>query len=271
MHRTPVLPLPRLFLLLLLACSGVAHAWNGHGHRLVADLAEPQLAPATRAEVRRLLAIEGATSMAQVASWADEVRGTGDPIGKRSARWHFVNMAEHGCTYEAPRDCAGGECVVAAIQEQAAILADPRQPDAERLQALKFVIHLVGDAHQPMHAGYGHDRGGNHVQVNVRGKGTNLHALWDGELLPPANGDAAGQLAALQASPVTLAPGVEPFTHSASAVWVEQSCRIVTRPGVYPGKAKIEQAYLDQHRPTAEAQVRLAGARLARLLNEVLS
>ena len=101
----------------------------------------------------------------------------------------------------------------------------------------------------------------------MRGKGTNLHALWDGELLPPVNGDAAGQLA----SPVTLAPGVEPFTHSASAVWVEQSCRIVTRPGVYPGKARIEQAYLDQHRPTAEEQVRLAGARLARLLNEVLS
>lgn len=270
MPRSPVLPLPRLLLVLLLACSGFAHAWNAHGHRLVADLAEPQLEPAARAEVQRLLALEGATSMAQVASWADEVRGTGEPIGKRSARWHFVNMAEHGCAYEAARDCAGGDCVVAAIREQAAILADPAQPDAERLQALKFVIHLVGDVHQPMHAGYGHDRGGNHVQVHARGKGSNLHALWDGQLLATAGLDGAAHADKLRQAPHQLAPDVGPYSPSAPAVWAEQSCRIVTTPGVYPGKAKLDEAYFQQHLPTVERQAQLGAARLAALLNDAL-
>jgi len=270
MPRSPVLPLPRLFLLLLLACSGVAHAWNGHGHRLVADLAEPQLVPSARAEVQRLLALEGATSMAQVASWADEVRGTGDPIGKRSARWHFVNMAEHGCAFDAARDCAGGDCVVAAIREQAAILADTGRPDAERLQALKFVIHLVGDVHQPMHAGYGHDRGGNHVQVNVRGKGSNLHALWDGDLLASAGLDEAAHTDRLRIAPDQVGPQVGPYTPSAAAVWAEQSCRIATTPGVYPDKAKLEDAYFRQHLPIVERQIQLGGARLAAALNDIL-
>lgn len=263
------LPTP-LLLLCLLACTSLAHAWNGAGHRLVANLAEPHLSPAARAEVQRLLALEGASTMADVASWADDLRDRDDDLARRSTRWHFVNMAEDGCAFDAARHCPEGDCVVAAIRDQAAILADRGRTDAERLQALKFVIHFVGDAHQPMHAGYGHDRGGNRVQVHVHGKGSNLHALWDDDLLASAELEETGYAAKLQVTPEGLTPDVGPSTPSAPAVWVEQACRIVTAPGTYPDGAKIDQAYLDRHRPAAERQVQLAGARLAGLLNDVL-
>ena len=260
-----------LLLLCLLACTSVAHAWNGAGHRLVANLAEPHLSPQARTEVQRLLALEGASSMADVASWADDLRNTGTDLARHSTRWHFVNMAEDGCAFDAARHCPDGDCVVAAIRDQAAILADRDRPDAERLQALKFVIHFVGDAHQPMHAGYAHDRGGNKLQVHVHGKGSNLHALWDDDLLASAGLDEAEYAARLQVAPDRLTPDTGPYTPSAPAVWVEQSCRIATAPGVYPDRAKIDEAYLDRHRATAERQVQLGGARLARLLNDVLA
>src|SRR5690606_3361094 len=265
------LPSTSLLLFCLLACTSAAHAWNGAGHRLVANLAEPHLSPEARAEVRRLLALEGASGMADVASWADELRGSGGELGKRSSGWHFVNMAEDGRAFDAARHCPDGNGVVAAIRDQAAILADRARPDVERLQALKFVIHFVGDAHQPMHAGYGHDRGGNKRQVHVHGKGSNLHALWDGDLLASAGLDEAEYAAKLQVAPDQLTTEVGPYTPSAPAVWAEQSCRIATTPGVYPDKAKIEAGYLEQHRATAERQVQLGATRLARVLNDVLS
>ena len=266
MRRSPAV----LLLLCLFACTSVAQAWNGDGHRLVADLAESHLDPHARAEVQRLLALEGAASMAEVASWADDLRSGDSELGRRSAGWHFVNMAEDGCAYDAARHCANGDCVVAAIREQAAILADRSRPDAERLQALKFVIHFVGDAHQPMHAGYAHDRGGNRRQVHVHGKGSNLHALWDGDLLASAGLDRATYADRLRLRPDQLTPDVGPYTPSAPAVWAEQSCRIATMPGVYPDKARIDEAYLARHRLTAEQQMQLAGARLAVLLNALI-
>lgn len=266
MRRTTVL----LLLSCLLACSGLAQAWDGHGHRLVARLAEPHLHPDARAEVQRLLALEGASRMHEVASWADDLRSGESLLAKESARWHFVNMAEDGCAYDAARHCPEGDCVVAALHKQAGILGDRDQPDAERLQALKFVVHFVGDIHQPLHAGYGHDRGGNRVQVHVHGKGSNLHALWDEDLLATAGLDEAAHADKLQLTEDQLPADVGPYTPSAPAVWAEQSCRIATAPGVYPDEAKLGEAYLRQHLPTVERQVRLGAARLARLLNEVL-
>ena len=271
--RVPAMRRTTVFLLLscLLACSGLAQAWNGHGHRLVARLAEPHLHSDARTEVQRLLALEGASAMHEVASWADDLRRGDSPLATESARWHFVNMAEDGCAYDAAHHCPDGDCVVAALREQAAILGDRARPDAERLQALKFVIHFAADLHQPLHAGYGHDRGGNRVQVHVHGKGSNLHALWDDELLATAALDEVAHADKLQLTADQLPSEVGPYTPSAPAVWAEQSCRIATAPGVYPGKAKLDEAYLRQHLPTAERQVQLGGARLARLLNDVLN
>ncbi|WP_372018822.1 S1/P1 nuclease [Pseudoxanthomonas sp. 10H] len=258
---------PSPWLAALLACSVAlpAQAWGPLGHRLVARLAEDALTPQARAGIDRLLQAEPDPGLAGIASWADDLRATDPGLGKRSARWHYVNIGDPGCAFDADRDCPGGDCVVAAIETQARILADRSLSDAERRQALKFVVHFVGDVHQPLHAGHAHDRGGNDYQVNWRGKGGNLHSLWDSGMLNAQGLDEDAWLARLRALPAPAA--VSPLPARAPQRWAEQSCRVVVAPGFYPGGHVIDQGYVDAHLPVAEAQLRLAGARLAATLN----
>ena len=249
-----------------------AHAWGGYGHRLIARLAESELSPQARAEVARLL---GATDdrkrdrrmLGDIADWADDLRDNHPELGRASSRWHYVNLAEDRCGYTPRKHCPDGNCVIGAIQTQRGILADRKQSDAARAQALKFLVHFVGDAHQPLHAGYARDKGGNTVQIRLNGKGSNLHTLWDREIVASAKLGEDRYLQHLQRMPVPREARVGIADPTA---WAEASCRIVLRDGFYPPRAKIEPAYFAQWRPTADAQLRIAGHRLAVLLNAAL-
>jgi hypothetical protein len=257
--------LPACVLLpLLLAVAAPAGAWGWLGHRLVAALAWQQLQPEVRAEIETLLAGEAEASLPGIANWADQLRENDPDLGRRSARWHYVNIAEHDCAYDAARACPGGDCVVGAIREQAAILADRSRPREERLQALKFVVHFVGDVHQPLHAGYGHDKGGNTVQVRFDGDGSNLHRLWDSGLLHSADLDEAAWLQRLGEGPHYV-PG-----KGDAADWARNSCRIALQPGFYPSQPVIDDGYVRTWRPVAERQLERGGAHLAALLNRTL-
>lgn len=265
--------LPVLFCSLALAATTLlpvpASAWGAQGHRLVARIAETRLEPRTQAEIDRLLATEPGATLAGIAPWADQLRAEDPDLGKRSAGWHYVNIAEDDCVYDLTRHCRGGNCVIEALKAQGALLADHGLSDAERLQALKFVVHLVGDMHQPMHAGYGHDKGGNTYQLQFDGHGTNLHSLWDSGMLNTQKLDDDHYLQRLLALPAP-AGITAPDLQRASAQWAEQSCRIAVRPGVYPAGHVVGNAYANSWRPVAEAQLRLAGEQLAALLNELL-
>ena len=267
-------PLSRALLAIaLLVAAPAALAWGPLGHRIIADLAQPRLTPAARAEVERLLASEHAASLADVADWADRLRDDPAPdmvvLAKETAPLHYVNM--HGrCVYQPAQDCPDGQCVVHAINHYAAILGDRSLPIAERAQALNFVVHFVGDAQQPLHAGYKDDKGGNEIQVLFEGRGSNLHRVWDSGLLSTRHLDAAEYAALLDRQGPLDPPGpVAPFD-DAPAQWVGQSCRIVMDDGVYPSGHRIGAAYVERMRPIAERQLRLGGARLADLLNRVL-
>ncbi|MGY0620451.1 S1/P1 nuclease [Lysobacter sp. A378] len=253
-----------------------ASAWGPRGHQLVASLANDALTPQARNEVERLLADDPGQDLAGIASWADELRERDPDLGKRSARWHYVNLAENDCHYDAARDCPGGDCVVEAIRAQTAILADRDQPMDARRQALKFVVHFVGDIHQPAHAGYAHDLGGNKFQVNLYGKGSNLHRLWDSGLLNTRGLNTARYLERLRELPAPAAeprhgsPGHSMSIADGAGAWAENSCAIVRQPDFYPPRAKINGDYVQAWRPVAEAQLRLGGANLAALLNQAL-
>lgn len=275
MRGPPVCPYNRPMLriavcfIVLCALAAPAHAWGPRGHRLVAHLAQAQLTPHAQRQVQALLAGQPETDLAGIANWADQLRSHDPALGRRSARWHYVNFVEGSCQYLPARDCPDGDCVIAAIDAQAAILADPARSHAERLQALKFVVHFVGDVHQPMHAGHGHDRGGNTVQVNLRdgsrsGHGTNLHALWDSGLFRGLDESEAQHLARLQRLEVDVPDTRRP------AAWAQESCAVVMQPGVYPPRRRVGQAYVQQWRPVAEQRLVAAGQRLAQLLNRVL-
>lgn len=253
----------------LLSFSSTALAWGAQGHRLVGRIAESRLTPAARAEVDRLLHDEPVPTLAGVAPWADQLRAKDPGLGRRSARWHYVNLAEQDCRYQPAQQCSHGNCVVEAIKTQTGILGDASRSDAERAQALKFVVHFVGDVHQPMHAGYAHDKGGNDVQVRFGERGTNLHALWDSGLLNTRGLDDDSYTAVLQSLPAPRLPRRADIGRDAPA-WAEASCRMAVAPGVYPESRKLGDAYTARFRPLAETQLRMAGERLARLLNQTL-
>jgi len=258
------------FLLVLSLLPAPAAAWGRLGHRLVASLAWDGMTPAARAAALQLLEGEPEPTLAGIANWADDLRENDPDLGKRTSKWHYVNIAEDGCVYEQQRHCRNGDCVVEAIRAQTAILADTKRPKAERLQALKFVVHFVGDVHQPLHAGYGHDKGGNDFQINLNDRGSNLHSLWDSGMLKDTGLDEPAYLQRLRAMPAATPTPGKPLPPQ-SVAWAEASCAIVRRPGFYPARAKIGPDYLQAWRPVAETQLRLAGAELATTLNAALA
>ena len=257
-------------LALALLAPSVASAWGPQGHRLVAELAWQQLTPQAKAQIEPLLRGEPDPTLPGVANWADQLRSADPDLGRRSASWHYVNIGGDGCVFSQPRDCSKGNCVVDTIPAQAQLLADASQPAAARAQALKFLVHFIGDIHQPLHAGHAEDKGGNTVQINFQGKGSNLHRLWDSGLLNTAELDDSRYLQRLRADSVDpVKTTVSGSLTTRAASWAEQSCAIVVTPGFYPARAKVGDAYVTQWLPVAEQQLRLGGNRLASVLNEL--
>ncbi|MGO4263525.1 S1/P1 nuclease [Lysobacter sp. TAB13] len=274
--RLPVRNPLRALAALLLALPLNALAWGPQGHRLVAELAWEGMTPAARAEADKLLAGEPDPTLPGIANWADELRAHDPDLGKRSSKWHYVNLAEDECHYDAARDCPDGNCAVAAITAQTAILADRTKPQAERLQALKFVVHIVGDVHQPLHAGYAHDKGGNDFQLAIPGEperpdgyGGNLHSLWDSSLLNTRKRSDAAYLVELRKIAVPTVTGAGLPANAAG--WAEDSCKLMLQPGFYPPTHKLEPEYVATWRPLAETQLRLGGEHLAEVLNAALA
>jgi len=252
-----------------------AAAWGSEGHQAVGYVAERFLTAAALAEVRSLVAPAG---LQQVASWADEIR-----LQRRdTAAWHFVDTEITAAGYAAAVDCKQGDCAIAAIDRHAARMADRSLPLTERQEALKFVVHFVGDLHQPLHACDNRDRGGNAVKVHLANSGAaNLHAVWDTATVVVLGKDAAAVGAALVAQARGLAPAARATLAKGRPVdWAAESwayCRdeIYARldgGGLQPGGTgdrvlALPDDYATQHAAAAADRLLRAGLRLAALLN----
>lgn len=268
-HLLSIIALP-----LLLAMSPAASAWGVGGHRLVGRLAEGELTPTARRAVQTLLRGEPDPTLAGVSSWADDVRANDPVLGKRSAPWHYVNIHSPACTFDAARDCAGGDCVVGAIRAQAAILADRSQSLQARREALKFVVHFVGDVHQPLHAGHRDDMGGNTVQIRMPTPdgaevGSNLHVLWDSGLIKLTRLDESAYVARLRALPLAVALPRQALPVEAGP-WAAASCAVTMRAGFYPSGPRLAPGYAREWTPIIDQQLRRAGTHLAFVLNAAL-
>ena len=258
------------YALLLFAAlgAGAAAAWGPHGHEVVAEIAARELSPSARSEVERLLGDRASNAMREAASWADEARNT--PRWRHTGQWHYLNFARGDCSFDARDNCRGAQCVVAAIERESKRLADRTLSSADRADALRFVIHFVGDVHQPLHAGFREDRGGNDFQIRHRREGDNLHGFWDQDLLRSARGQL--NVRAHVDDLLARAGPSDDFAWrpQSAARWAEQSCRIVQQPAFYPARGRIDRVYIDTHARIADAQLELAGHRLAQLLNSTL-
>ena len=153
-----------------------AGAFGPSGHRVAAHVASRYLCAETREALRPLLA---GRTLADAGIWPDTIRR--DPDWQRSKPWHYLNVPDGGSiAREAARS---PDNVLAALERFERELADPRLGAEQRGIALRFVVHLAADLHQPLHIGRAEDRGGNRVAVRVGERLTNLHAVWDGEVL----------------------------------------------------------------------------------------
>ncbi|WP_321471747.1 S1/P1 nuclease [uncultured Paludibaculum sp.] len=239
--------------------------WGREGHRLIAQIAAQHLNAKARAEVHKLLA--GGT-LESIASWADEVR----PQRRETSTWHFIDIP-----LDIPRGdwkpyCPKTGCVLAMIPEMESRLRNRNLAQRDRAEALKFLVHLVSDMHQPLHVGEKHDRGGNDVRVLFFSKASNLHSTWDSGILDRAESQNAGLKAALGRK----AGFFERRRLAKGTVedWAWQS-RDVARDVVYgllpEGRpASLGDQYFTKAVPATELQLRRAGVRLGRVLNETL-
>lgn len=264
---------PRLALagLVLLLCLCPAEArWGEDGHRIVGQIAYANLEPAARAEVDRLLALES-TNLPDACYWADAVARK-RPEYRFANRLHYANVPRGVKTYDAERDRPPGGDVVSAIPRYAAVLADRTRPDAERLEALRFLGHFVGDLHQPLHVGYADDKGGNDTRVLFYGETWNLHAVWDTGILARC-GEPWESLAAELECSVSAADLAHALSVMEPEAWAAESFHIV-RSDVYDGIASgavLGPEFVARELPVVRRRLTEGGLRLAEVINRALA
>ena len=158
---------------LLAFLSSPAYPWGSKGHEIVAAIAETQLTDTARKRIKELL--PQGTTLADASTWPDKA---GRQIPDMDA-YHYINFPKDANAYDQQRDCKLRNCIIEAIAWYMQVLKSPEAPRNEKRIALRFVAHLVGDIHQPLHAGFAEDRGRNSVDVRFNGTKENLHLLWD--------------------------------------------------------------------------------------------
>lgn len=282
----------------LLAAASVAlpppaFAWGFEGHEIIAYIARAELTPAVRVKVDALLASDTDTltahDMASEATWADAFRSHGH---RETASWHFVDTEIDGSadqdaacfdhpTPDQPASAGPAQdCVVDKIEEFSAELAAPGTSAPERLLALKFLLHFVGDEHQPLHASDNHDRGGNCILHSLGGSRTqNLHAYWDTNVVQALGSDPVQVASTLRAriTPVLRAQ----WRKGDPAAWAQEAYGVARSVGYTigspaecsqdPAPTALSTGYDARAQAAAAVQLERAGVRLGLGLNEALA
>lgn len=259
---------------LLLSFGGPACAWGDMGHRVICEIAYRVAAPNTRAAIQRLISLDSEfTRFSDSCIWPDHPR--------RRASEHFVNLPRDARELPKAGCPLAPNCIVTAIENDRAVLASPTASDAEKLAALKYLGHWVGDIHQPMHVSFEDDRGGNNIAVTGQCS-RNLHAAWDGCLVSAAVGIDPEAAATALLDAVTTGER-ERWLTSDPRGWANESFAITTmlttgycvRNGEScdrseAGRLTIDEAYLSANRPVVREQLLKAGLRLGKSLDETL-
>jgi len=272
-----------------------AHAWGDEGHEIIATIADALMTPAARRQVHAMLATDDDPltehDMAAEATWADHLRSANaDGARSRTRQWHFVDIELHSPSLDAA--CFGHPklppaalaslgpaqaCIVDKIDQFATELARADTPPDERLAALKFLLHFVGDVHQPLHAADDDDRGGNDKPVSADGmRAGNLHHYWDTECVR-ALGQGPREIAAELVQHITPAE-IARYSGGSAARWALESHQIAVRDAYgrlpLPGRRggyRLSPAYIDASLRDCRTQLTKAGIRLAGLLDQTFA
>lgn len=258
MKKLPVV-LALVLLLPVLSGAGSSAMWGRVGHSITGAIADAHLTDTARAEVERVL---GDLSIAEATLWMDQVRPT--DAYRHTADWHWVTVPDDSTYADAHKNPNGD--IIAVLERTIAALKTDTLSAAEEREALKMVLHLVGDIHQPLHVGTGEDRGGNDVAVTYLGRETNLHRLWDTDLLASWHDDDAVWAAAINHPSDEL---VAAWQRATVRRWAEES--VSYRDVVYdlPEDKVIGWEYRNRALPIVEKRLLQAGVRTAGVLNDI--
>lgn len=236
-------------------------SWGFKGHRAVATIAQKHLSSNTAYVVSAYLKGE---TMSGVSTWADENRNPA------TAPWHYINLPlglNHEQFVKAVQQSDNN--VYTAILKAEASLKDKTLSAEQKNEALKYLIHLIGDAHQPMHVSRREDKGGNTIQLRFDGKGTNLHSLWDSKLI---DHEGLSQTDIEKNYDVATSAEIKKWQSDSPMEWLWESYQITTQ--LYaeskPGQ-NIDEAYYQKYIPAIRKRINQAGIRLAGELNRLFN
>jgi len=254
------------FLFIVVNLPQLAFGWGREGHQIVAAVAEDHLDETTKVMIQSLI---GNNHLYSIASWADDIHNQRPETGG----WHYVNIPL-GSEYDAARDCAPPKsCIVAKIDDFVKVLTDKRAPREERAEALKFIVHFLGDIHQPLHA-VGEARGGNGIHVvflettacNSYGC-NNLHGVWDTSMILQAGMDREAYVQ--HEEELIRSQNLERLDGGTPELWANESAHLAQAAWVADG-TNLDDSYYQKEIKVVDRQLALAGLRLAKLLNDTI-
>jgi hypothetical protein len=241
------------------AMSFQALSWGQTGHRVTGAIAQQYLTPETQRAISQLLVNE---DLAEASTYADEMKSNPSEFWKKTANpWHYVNVFD-GKTYSdvAPPPEGNAATALDMFSKQ---LKSKQSSFAEKQLALRFIVHIVGDLHQPFHAGNGKDRGGNDVKLTFFWDDSNLHRVWDSGLIDRQQlsytewtNKLSSKISSQQA---TQWMEIDP------KAWIAESAKV--RANVYPENDKISWDYQYQNLPIVKQRLQMGGVRIAAYLN----
>ena len=268
MLRGSIKPLLAAFIVMTLAPSS-SWAWWDKGHKVVCQIAWQELNSAGRAVIEKALGGEE-YSFAEACVWADDIES------RKEYDWakphHHIYLPRDAATINLDRDCpVEPGCVVRAINRHIGILSDPRAKISEKAEALRFLGHFIGDLHQPLHVGYADDRGGIGIEVEFLGSRTNLHNVWDGQMLE-LTGESWKNLSVRLHWEITDAERSE-WLGRRALEWALESYRLAELCAYKTplGGWSLGPGYVRNHLPQVLRQLQKAGVRLAEALNAIAS
>lgn len=249
----------KLALLLAILCITLtAFSWGATGHRVTGYIADKHLSKKARLAMQRIL---GQQSLAMAANWMDDIKS--DSLYNYAYDWHWVTI-QNGETYDQSVKNPKGD-LIQTIERLIVELRSKKFSGKEEAERVKMLIHLIGDIHQPLHVGSGDDRGGNRVKVNWFDEETNLHSVWDSNLIDYTK---LSYTELAESLPKPDAVQVKVLQNSTVRDWANESIRY--RKQVYDiGNGKLGYKYHYKNYDIVQNRLAQAGIRLAGVLNDI--
>ena len=252
-----------IVLSLALVSSSASWGWGQTGHRITGEIAQSRINGKTTAELEMILGREG---LAEMATWPDEQRSNPQVFWQKDANpWHYVTLPSGKEPGELVSPSEGD--ALTALARFATVVRDRTKPRDQRALALRFIVHIIGDLHQPLHVGNGTDRGGNDVKVTWFGDPTNLHSVWDSGMID-RQGLGFTEYTKRLEQRITPERTIS-WWDARPQIWIGESAKL--REALYPAASEqpfaLGYAYQFQHLPTVETRLAQSGIRIAAYLD----